>query len=1399
MTKPCLVTLLVTLLSLAPAPARGGGPIDPKDLPDPLKAWVPWVLHDRESETCPLVLAEEEERRCAWPTRLELSLDDQGGRFTIDYHVHVKGFQALPGDAEHWPQEVSVGRARAVVVASEEEPSVELAVGSHRVSGRFLWNALPEAIQVPPEVGLLQLTVKGVKVAQPNRDAEGKVYLQKAAAPSEGERLEIVVHRKVRDDNPLELETRIVLQVSGKNREVLLGRTLPPGFVAFSLESPLPARLEPDSRLRLQIRPGTHTILIAARSPGPVRELVRPNPDGPWRKGEEVWVFEAVSALRLVTVEGVSAIDPQQTSLPEGWRKLPAYPIKLGDRMLLSERRRGDQGPSPDRLTLSRALYLDFDGRGLTASDTIGGELRRARRLEMAAPSRLGRVALDGRDQFITRLRDPGRTGIELRPGRLHLSAESRIQSSPSRLPAVGWDQTFHQVSGVLHLPPGWRLLHASGVDEIRGTWVRHWTLLEIFLVLVLSIATARLFGIRWGLLALAGFALLFPESGAPKWIWIAVLAAEALVRAIPEGRVRRAFAGVRLVVLLGLCLAAIPFLIGHLRIGLHPALEQAHRSIRSEEPSDLVVQNATRQVQTVDGNQAAIAGKQTALGTDAEQSLRNLAKDAARSSGMLGILSRQETTAPRKGKLQSLYQTNVEAYDPKAIVQTGPGLPRWQWNRFELRWSGPVEAGQELRLFLLSPVWGLLLALLRATLLAVLVLRMLPWRRGSPISPISPRSTSLVSLLVLGAIAGTPATARAEIPRADLLEELGKRLLAPPACAPSCASSPRMRLEIRDGELRAQIELAAAAETAVPLPGSSSQWLPEEVLLDGKPTRALARGGEAKGTLYLLVPKGVHQVLIRGALPARDSFQLSLPLRPYRVEASVPGWSLEGLHEDGTAEKDLQLTRKAERGAGTLQPGALPPFVAVERTLRLGLTWQVETRVRRLSPLGVAAVLEIPLLPGESVTSPEVRVIAKRAQVNLGPQQAELSWRSLLAERTPILLAAPRALGWREVWQLEASPIWHVESSGIPRVHPELLGGLPEWRPWPGETATISVTRPTGVPGQTVTIDESHYALSPGLRATDAQLALVIRSSRGAQHTLTLPDGAVLESLQVEGRSIPFRQVGRKLTLSLAPGSQRVRLAWREPRGVRPHFRASPIDLGAASVNATVEVRVPDNRWLLFCGGPRLGPSVLFWSLLLGLLAVALALGRVSWAPARTWQWMLLAIGLSQVPIALGATVVLWLLLLGWRARTPTLGQHRFWFNARQIVIAVWTLVALVVLVIAVHEGLLGDPEMQLRGNGSHAQALRWFEDRSGPVPESPWFLSVPITVYRIAMLAWALWLAYSTLRWLRWGWGALGQGGLWLRRPPPPSAPADDAPTRTPTPEPAPEAPATAGEPSA
>jgi hypothetical protein len=1008
----------------------------------------------------------------------------------------------------------------------------------------------------------------------------------------------------------------------------------------------------------------------------------------------------------------------------------------------------------------------------------------------MAPETELGHVRISERDQFITKLAS-GETGVEVRDAELHVSADSRIRPRHGVIPAVSWNHDFQSVTTTLHLPPGWRLFHASGADDVPGTWLRRWTLLDLFLLLLASLAAGRLFGPIWGVVTLVTLALTLKEFDAPRWLFLALLAGEALVRALPQGPLVKWARAYRFATAVALVLVTVLFLMDNVRRNLYPAQERPYDAISyneappnsgTVEPAESVPRPAPEAPPPVqqnalaeDADQESRANLKTVLSGERTRQLSKKRQETIqilRGSGGYGMVAKEEM----KAKLYANRQA-IQDVDRSVVVQTGPGLPQWQWDRIAIQWNGPVNKGQRLHLYYLSPVVNLVLALLRMLLLATLVVRFLPlsrvqWSRWLG-RPTPPAAAGLLLAVSLGLL---PGSARAELPSQEWLDQLEERLTTPPECHPHCATSARMALEATPTALTIRLEVQAAANVAVPLPGHADQWVPEGVLVDGRPAPGLSRSEE--GVLWLPLQPGTHQIVLQGSLPGWESVQVALPLRPHRVVAKLSGWTLAGLHEDGLADADLQLTRirgSAKPGA-PLQSAKLPPFVRVSRDLSLALDWEVNTMVERASPLGSAIVLEIPLLPGEAVTTPEIRVAEGKALVNLGAQVQSVTWHSTLPRATRFQLTAPQGLAWVENWRLDVSPLWHVRFSGLPPVHRQSDQGeqVPHFRPWPGESLSLEIERPSGVVGQTLTVDQTELHVTPGLRATRVELRLDLRSSHGGQHTIRLPEGAELHSVRLNNEEQPVPQEGRNVTLPTVPGAQKVVLDWGEPRGMGVWYHPSEVDLGVPTVNAHTVVQPPSGRWVLLTGGPRLGPSVLFWSTLVVFLLVSWGLSRTRLAPLRVHEWMLLSLGLSQVPVPAAAIVAGWLLFFGWRGRDVSL--PRWVFNGRQLIAIAWSGAALLVLAQAVRSGLLGRPDMQLGGNGSTPSMLRWFQDRTGPQLSSVWVLSVPVTVYRLAMLAWALWLARALLRWLRWGWNSFTSGGLW--KPSPPKAAAAPAP---------------------
>lgn len=162
-------------------------PVKVEDLPESLRDWAPWVLYGQEEQRCPFLYNNGAVHHCLWPSRLSLSLDATGGRFSQDWQVYERGWAALPGDAMHWPQQVEVNGNPVAVTARNGLPFVELTAGLRTLTGQFFWDGLPEALTIPAATGLLDLGMNGSAVAFPDLSTEGRLWLQRRIAEGAGE------------------------------------------------------------------------------------------------------------------------------------------------------------------------------------------------------------------------------------------------------------------------------------------------------------------------------------------------------------------------------------------------------------------------------------------------------------------------------------------------------------------------------------------------------------------------------------------------------------------------------------------------------------------------------------------------------------------------------------------------------------------------------------------------------------------------------------------------------------------------------------------------------------------------------------------------------------------------------------------------------------------------------------------------------------------------------------------------------------------------------------------------------------------------------------------------------------------------------------------------------------
>lgn len=1406
-------------------------------VPDSLEPWRDWVLFGQEFRDCPVLNGRDPSQEafhvCAWPGRLEIEVSANGASFEQNWNLYRDEWVPLPGDSRYWPAAVTIDGEQQAAVLRGNRPTVRVPAGQHRITGELDWQTRPASIPVPTETGLIALALDGEAVAIPELE-RGVLWLGlRPDLVVQEDRLTVQVYRVLNDAIPVRMVTRIQLDVAGQSREIELNGAMIEGFIGESLRADLPAELETDGTLRMQVRPGRWEATIVAHHPSMPTEFTRPALVDPWPQ-DEIWSFSSNPVLRVAMLEGAPAVDSQRAGVPREWNNLPSYAVAPDSTLNLVERSRND-AIDDNSLGLVRYLWLDFDGQGFTAEDRVSGQLRNGWRLDMAAPYAMTMASMGNQNLLVTAGEEAATQGVELRTTNLQLTTTARLPSNRT-LPVTGYTEPFDAAQTTLFLPPAWRLLAAPGADVAVGAWIERWRLLDIFLAMIIAVASWRILGAVGGGVALVALVLTYHEPLAPHYIWLNLLLITALLRVVPEGQLKHWCGRYRFASLVLLGLALIPFTAMQLRIVIFPQLEQAGvaRNLSPQaaaSPSSLgasianlrglntdfgtrtlTLADERRMQESANSDPETVTVTGTRIRRDDFSAANATTVITGEDMNNLGTVSvadmvnqlpgniatvspeataddpfylgasianmRGQNTAFGTRTLTQLEQ-NASRYQPGALLQTGPGLPDWGWTRYTLGFTGPIERDDTVSLVMIGPwlvgAWRIASVAL-ALGLAWLLLRAKPGTRpgGAATSPSGKRKSAAAACLALTLILPlaslpTPGVAQTSdgFPPLQLLEELRTRLTAPAPCHPSCAELSDARVEIDGDQLSMTLEVALQDNLAIPVPGDASGWQANDIVVDGASRQLLYR--ENGGRTWLELEAGVRQLSLTGPVPAGDSLTLAFPLTPRRVQVEAPGWDIAGIAEGRLLSGSIELIRQRQAEDGdddTIQATAFPPFVRVTRNFMFGIDWTVTTTAARVAPLEGAFTIGIDLLPDEAVSTENIEVENGVATIAFAAGQNSVSWQSRLETAPELALTATQDDAWSETWSFNVGHEWHAEFDGLPSTQARSVGSqlLIEYLPRPGESLNVDLARPEPVSGDTIAIDNLVYRRSVGDRTSTSTLDFTYRSTRSIDHPIVLPPASELESVTIDATALPLRLDERTLSLPIAPGAHQVQINWRNPEGVGFNSSMPAVDLGAGISNLTFRLAMPGDRWTLLTFGPTLGPAVLYWAELAVFVLAAVLLGRLKLSPLRTHEWLLLGLGLSTFSWPVLLLFAVWAFLMKAR-NSQVLSENRIWFNTGQVLLALLTLATVGALISSIANGLLGTPNMHIVTPVSGGP-LSWFADRSDGITTSVGAVSVSLWFYKAAMLAWALWLSFAVLRWLRWAWTAYSHEGFWRGR---------------------------------
>lgn len=907
-------------------------------VPPALAPWVPWVLADVPEINCPESGTLDNTRQCQWPAPLHLQLlstTEQGVilGFRQQWRVYAPGWLTLPGGdlpqgETNWPTAVLLNAAPAVVIRHANRPAIWVPAGDYTVSGELLIRRKQAYFWIPAQTGLVHWdqstlanravlpglpnfpkTFRHVFSKPPRVDAQGRLWLTppQAKASQQENALNYSLFRRFKDGVPVVVTSRLNLSVGGQAREVRLPNMLLPDMTLIATDTTLPYRWD-GADLLIRVKPGQWPVQFRARYSEPVRQVTVPKRLAPSEQraqttidvvqpAQTLWVLAVNRKYRALNTDGLLAIDPMQTALPETWRGDSAFLAEPGAVWTWSASSLPTRVGKND-LRLQRDIWLDFETDGMTVQDKIEGKLGDQWRLSTRPPLNLGRVMVNDRPAVITVLSPQGVAeaspesgtdmstqahGIELRSSAVALEATGRFADRAAALPVTGWEAHFSDVRWQLHLPPAWAVLAVQGADHITGTWWSHWRIWDVFWVALLVAAIYRLSNAAFagvtGLLLVLTYDADFSLSPVMWAITIIVL---ALSRSgIQAAWVRRITTTSAVLVSVLWVVLLAPMLFGELKRFVFPEVyddirwtveKQAERGAPGQpvsHPAPPPPQRIAPQVEAFrDQGREPLAD---------DFALLNQASALKLSSGTRGFSALQSQDAGKgSARGPQKFQYNRQNQVAPAGVQTGPGAPNWQRRDavVKLHWKGPVSAAQQVRVVWAPPILLRGLSALKLLLWPVVFLGFIYWLwqsnpliksllKGVPIPALLKRlpaatassvllwSASLSGALFLMANTSNTAWAATQVapsqsaqmqafPDENLLSALQARVSQAPACAPNCFALEAVKVHMGEDQLTLDLNLHVQTPLFLAMPVAAPHWMPNRITVNGQEAYAL-------------------------------------------------------------------------------------------------------------------------------------------------------------------------------------------------------------------------------------------------------------------------------------------------------------------------------------------------------------------------------------------------------------------------------------------------------------------------------------------------------------------------------------------------------------------------------
>jgi hypothetical protein len=616
-----------------------------------------------------------------------------------------------------------------------------------------------------------------------------------------------------------------------------------------------------------------------------------------------------------------------------------------------------------------------------------------------------------------------------------------------------------------------------------------------------------------------------------------------------------------------------------------------------------------------------------------------------------------------------------------------------------------------------------------------------------------------------------------AQYPADFSLEKLEQQYIESKLCNDNCGLFTGLKLKSADLASRTvvfEVPVSASQLTTVVLPFNANNFNWVNFSIDGKKTQSIMA---SQDRIIVAVPKGSHVVEVTAKLKA-DQLRISLAEDPKYFENNS-SINAQVTQSGGNFFFEIESKKVASNEVAASHEKELEiskeifdkPLYTIQREIYLSDKWKVRTTVSNIMPGASNKVtnISVPLLDGEKPLDSDLQIAD--GKVTLSLSGSAITWESSLTPKDKMVLKNTDIKNL-ETWVVYNENSWLYNYEGM---NPIATGSdnkyksINTWVMWPEEKVNLSFSLPKIAEGQTTNVTNFSLVNDSTTNPLEYDAKFTINTSIGGRYIVKFEDKAT-EALEV---MIGKNKVETKikdgiLPLDLLAGENHIFVKFKsgEPSIIQ---KIPVIKFETPVTNASFQLDLK-NRWIMFAGGADIRPAVLIWGMLLGFMLFAWFLNKNTRTPLGLVSWLLLFFGLSQTAWMTSFLIVGWILAFSFREQyLKKLEQEKLLtankFNSIQTALGVVSFVGLVTLISVVATGLMSNPDVFTVGHGTYKSNLYWYIQSWDGVDNSPWVLSLPMNAYRVLILGWGVWLAFSLMSWLKWMWQEYSKFGYWKK----------------------------------